>query len=215
MPPIVCIVGKSKSGKTTLVEQLLPELKSRGHRIATIKHEPEGFQMDKPGKDSWRHTQAGSECVVLSSSDRVAVIRKTDHDMSLSELEQFIPWDCDLVLVEGFKKGKATKIEVHKQGSGELVCYPQELLAVVTDERLGLDNRASQYSPDDISGLAALIEDKVPYTQGKEVSIFADGKEIPVKPYVADLFANIVDDMVSSLKGVGTPKHMSITVRKS
>ncbi|MFP3975853.1 MAG: molybdopterin-guanine dinucleotide biosynthesis protein B [Dehalococcoidia bacterium] len=214
MPPTVCIVGKSETGKTTLLEKLIPELKGRGHRIATIKHQAGGFDLDIPGKDSWRHAQAGSECVILSSTERVAVIQQTDHEMSLADLAQFIPWDCDLVLVEGFKKGKASKIEVHRKGSGELALFPQELLAVVTDEELDLDERAPQYSHDDISGLADLIEDKILSSQAEEVSVFADGKAIPVKQYVADLFANIVYDMVSSLKGAESPKNMSISIRK-
>lgn len=214
MAPTVCICGQSKSGKTTLLEQLLPELKRRGYRVATIKHEAHGFELDTKGKDSWHHAQAGSECVVLSSLERVAVIQEVDHDMSLSELAQFISWDCDLVLAEGFKKGKAAKIEVHRQGSGELTCFPQELIAVVTDEQLALDNRAPQYSPDDISGLADLIEGKVLSSRGKEVSVFADGKSLPLNPFLMKLFYNVIYDMVSLLKGVEEPKNISISLRR-
>lgn len=67
MLPIVCIVGKSNVGKTTLLEGLITELKRRGHRVATVKHDVHGFEIDQPGKDSWRHAQAGSDAVVISS----------------------------------------------------------------------------------------------------------------------------------------------------
>lgn len=71
--PIICVVGRSKSGKTTLLEKLIPELKRRGYRVATIKHHSHpGFEIDVPGKDTWRHAQAGSDHVIISAPDKVA-----------------------------------------------------------------------------------------------------------------------------------------------
>jgi molybdopterin-guanine dinucleotide biosynthesis adapter protein len=74
MPPIVSIVGKSKSGKTTLVEKLIQELKSRSYRVATIKHIPQEVGFDETGKDSWREIQAGSEATAVSSSDKIVLL---------------------------------------------------------------------------------------------------------------------------------------------
>ncbi|GAH07037.1 unnamed protein product, partial [marine sediment metagenome] len=73
MPPIISIVGKSKAGKTTLIERLVGELKSRGYQVATIKHAPEGVTFDEPGKDSWRHIQAGSDVTAICSSNEIVV----------------------------------------------------------------------------------------------------------------------------------------------
>ncbi|MCK4242893.1 MAG: molybdopterin-guanine dinucleotide biosynthesis protein B, partial [Dehalococcoidia bacterium] len=85
MPPVISIVGKSKSGKTTLIERLVAELKRRGYRVATIKHSPKGFELDQPGKDSWRHAQSGSDAVVVSSRQRLAMILPQDHDATIEE----------------------------------------------------------------------------------------------------------------------------------
>ena len=84
MIPIVSIVGKSDSGKTTLIEKLLPELGRRGYRVATVKHDVHGFEVDREGKDSWRHKKAGAHTVVISSPLKVAVIRDVDHDAELA-----------------------------------------------------------------------------------------------------------------------------------
>ena len=80
MTPLVCIVGESGSGKTYIVERLVAGLKGLGYRVATIKHSAHGFELDRPGKDSWKHAQAGSDAVVLSSPEELALIKKVDHD---------------------------------------------------------------------------------------------------------------------------------------
>jgi molybdopterin-guanine dinucleotide biosynthesis protein B len=159
MPPIVCIVGRPKSGKTTLITKLISEFKRRGYKVATIKHVAHEFKLDTPGKDSWQHSQAGSECVILSSPHQVAIFQNVDHDLSPDELAQLIPINFDIVLAEGFKHSKELKIEVHRQKVGELACSPEELMAIITDERLPLD--VPQFSLDDVSGIVDMIIERV------------------------------------------------------
>jgi len=155
--PLVCIVGKSGAGKTCLVERLVAELKRRDYRVATIKHDVHGFDMDRPGKDSWRHAQAGSDAVVISSPKKLALIKRVDRDSSLSLLARLIGPGYDIIVAEGYKRSDAPKIEVHrKELSGDLLCAEDELLAIATDETLGL--RCPQFSLDDASGLVDLIE---------------------------------------------------------
>ncbi len=110
---IVLIVGKSKSGKTTLIEKLIPELNSRGLRVGTVKHAHHGFEIDHTGKDSFRHREAGAEIVALSSKDKVAIQMNIQKEMPLNEIIQtYFPDDLDLVLVEGYKNEGGLKIEV-------------------------------------------------------------------------------------------------------
>ena len=118
MIPIVCIVGKSGVGKTYVVERLVVELKRRGYRVAAIKHSAGGFEIDHEGKDTWRFAQAGSDTVAISSPQKVAIIRKVEHDHNLAELQRYIGPDFDIILAEGFKQDKATKIEVHRKEFG-------------------------------------------------------------------------------------------------
>jgi molybdopterin molybdotransferase len=138
--PIVSIVGKSQSGKTVLMEQLIAEFKRRGYKIAALKHSRGGMEVDHPGKDSWRYAQAGSDAVLISSSDKLAFIKSLDHDLGIEEILPIIGPEFDLVLVEGFKKSKIPKIEVHRKGLGDdLLCSPEKLAAIVTDESLDID----------------------------------------------------------------------------
>lgn len=101
MIPIVSIVGKSDSGKTTLIEKLIPELNRKGYRVATVKHDVHGFEVDREGKDSWRHRRAGSYSTVLSSPRQLAIIRDMDHDASLEEIRDRFIRDVDIIITEG------------------------------------------------------------------------------------------------------------------
>ena len=119
MIPIISIVGKSDSGKTTLLEKLVPELTRRGYRIATIKHDVHGFEVDQEGKDSWRHKQAGAHTVVISSPNKIALIRDVEKDLNLEEIRERLIQDVDLILSEGYKKDVQPKIEVFRKGKYE------------------------------------------------------------------------------------------------
>ncbi len=136
--PIVSIVGRSESGKTILVEQLIAEFKRRGYKIAALKHSHCGvIEVDQPGKDTWKFAQAGSDAVCISSPRKLALIKKSDHDLRIDEVLPIIGPEFDLVLVEGFKKSKLPKIEVHRKELGnDLLCSPEELSAIVTDGSL-------------------------------------------------------------------------------
>ena len=157
--PVLCIVGQSGSGKTTFIEKLVPELKKRGYRLAVIKHHPHDFDIDVEGKDSWRYMQAGSDAAVVSAPHKVGLVKNVDHDLSPDELRALMGDGFDLIIIEGFKKSDAPKIEVHRKTLGKgLVCTPNDLIAVATDEKL--DIPVAQYDLTDIIGIADLIEQK-------------------------------------------------------
>jgi molybdopterin-guanine dinucleotide biosynthesis protein MobB len=155
--PIISIVGKSQSGKTVLMEQLIAEFKRRGYKVAALKHSRGGMEIDHPGKDSWRYAQAGSDAVLISSPDKLAFIKSVDHDLDIEEILPIVGPEFDLVLVEGFKKSKIPKIEVHRKKLGDdLLCSPEELLAIVTDE--SLDTNIAQLPWGDTVAVADFIE---------------------------------------------------------
>ena len=113
MPPqLLSIVGFSNSGKTTLAVAVITVLKSKGYTVGTIKHAAHGFDMDRSGKDSFKHKQAGADGVVVSSARRIALVKDVEHDMPPEEISKAFYADMDLVLVEGFKREDLPKIEV-------------------------------------------------------------------------------------------------------
>ena len=157
MPPIISIVGKSNSGKTTLIEKLVPELKRRGHRIGVIKHALHGFNMDHEGKDSWRHKKAGADTVIVAAPDGLAVMKTSGCD-SLDNLIPFLD-DVDLVITEGFKHESRPKIEVFRaDGKSEPIRPEQGLMAFVTDS--DLDPGVRKFGLDEVSQLADFIEER-------------------------------------------------------
>jgi len=114
MIPVVSFVGKSGSGKTTLIEKIIPELTREGWRVATIKHSHRGFDIDREGKDSWRHRKAGARMAVMSSPEQIAVIEKPERDLDIAEVRDQYIHDVDIVLSEGFKGNPCPKIEVFR-----------------------------------------------------------------------------------------------------
>src|SRR4030042_5120456 len=112
MAAIVSFVGKSGSGKTTLIEAAVRELKKKGFRVAVVKHAHHGFEMDTPGKDSWRFAQAGSDIVAVSSPGRLAVIERIDGELYYDQVMSRLDGKVDIILVEGFKQICKVKVEV-------------------------------------------------------------------------------------------------------
>ena len=102
MTQTISIIGKSESGKTTLIEKLIPEMKRRGYRVGSVKHTAHGFNMDQEGKDSFRHQKAGAETVAVASPHQIVLIKNVVSD-SLENLEAYFT-DMDLLFVEGYKK---------------------------------------------------------------------------------------------------------------
>jgi molybdopterin-guanine dinucleotide biosynthesis adapter protein len=161
MIPVVSIVGRSGTGKTTLVEKMICELKGRGYRVATIKHNRHGFQIDHEGKDSWRHKKAGAVMTVIASPHQVAVIEDIDRDYTIAELCNRYIREVDIVLSEGYKVNPHPKIEVHRKAADrELLCREEDnLIAVATDEPLAISVPCVDIN--DAAGLVDIIEEKV------------------------------------------------------
>jgi len=139
-PPFVSVVGNSGSGKTTFLEKLIPELIARGLKVGTIKHDVHGFEMDKPGKDSWRHKHAGASATVISSPYQIGMVMDVTYDHKPDELLPIFN-GMDIVLTEGYKRGEHPKMEIFRtQITNEPLCKSDtSLLALITDSDIDLD----------------------------------------------------------------------------
>jgi len=222
MIPIVSIVGKSDSGKTTLIERLVPELVKRGYRIGTVKHDVHGFEVDREGKDSWRHKQAGARSVMIASAARIALIEDVDRDLPLEVIRDRYFRDVDMILTEGYKRGTMPKVEVsRRERSAELICSGEDdLVAVVSDQDHEVG--APVFRPEEISALADRIEQNVlaaartrpPLSQPGGVRLLVDGRPVPLSPFVDNFIRRTVCGMISSLKGCASPREIELTIHK-
>lgn len=161
---VIGLAGWSGSGKTTLLSKLLPELTKRGHRVSTIKHAHHKFDVDKPGKDSWVHRQSGASEVLVSSSQRWALMHelRDEPEPTLdSLLTRLSP--VDLVIVEGFKREPHDKLEVYRPDLGKpmLAAEDPDIVALLTDKAIetkGLHAGPQRLDLNDIPAIADFIE---------------------------------------------------------
>jgi len=158
MLPIISVVGTSKTGKTTLIEKLIPELKKRGYRIGTVKHTAHDFDLDKKGKDSWRHKAAGADTVVIASREKIVMV-KDENMAGLERIGKYFD-DVDLVITEGFKKENRPKIEIYRSHKNNPpICQNDKtVIALVTDTDIRVD--VPLFGLEEIKSLADLIEKK-------------------------------------------------------
>lgn len=198
MIPILSVVGRSQSGKTTLLEKLIRELAGRGRRVGTIKHHYHGpVTVDVPGKDSWRHRQAGAHAVALVSPDTVFVVRDAPASLSLETLTYLAFCGVDLVLTEGFKSGPMPKIEVNRRAQqAPLLCGPADrLAAVVSDWDTGAP--VPHFGLEDIPPLADFIEQRyLQPPERPELEVLIDGRRHTLDPRVEAVFVRVVRSLL-------------------
>lgn len=163
MSKVINIVGYgSNTGKTVLMEGLIKELTERGLKVATIKHDVHGFDIDKKGKDTYRHRMAGADTVIISSKNRLAMIKEVQCEVELSDIINMID-DKDIILVEGYKRSNLRKIEVYREGiSNKIITDKDKLIAIASDVELDIDN-ILVIKKDDYKTLADLVEQEEEY----------------------------------------------------
>ena len=210
---ILAVVGEKGSGKTKVVEELVRALKAKGLKVSTAKHVPEeGFSLDRPGKDSWRHAEAGADAVTLVAPREVSTIRRVrTGELGPDEILTLASQGCDVLIMEGFssifgRDPRVLKIVVVKEpekaveleASGAL----KPILAFVGPGGLGEARpRAPYFGFEELGALADKIADML---AGKErrASLFLDGEEVPLNPFVRELLRKLVLAFASCLKGV-------------
>ncbi len=214
MRSIISFVGKSSSGKTTLLEKVITELKKRGHKVAIVKHSHHKNDLDTTSKDTWRFTQAGTELSAINSLDHLAIYKRMDSFFDPRDIANYVLWDFDILLTEGYKGSSYPKIEVHRAEQGdELLTNPKLLLAVVTDKPLAV--KVPQFSHDDIAGIADIIE-KTSAAQNNdtEVELVINGKPSPVSQAVKDQLTRTLTALIPDLHNNGNVKDLRISLRR-
>ncbi len=159
MVPYISIVGKSGVGKTTLLEKLVREFKTRGYHVAVVKHHAHATALDVPGKDSWRYAEAGADAVIVASPVEVARFERLARARTLAEIAASIQ-NVDLILAEGFKRETGPKIEVSRSARGtDLIASPDELVAVISDYPIAVP--VPRFSLNDTAGIASFLEGRL------------------------------------------------------
>ncbi len=155
-PPVISVVGFSGAGKTTVLEKLIPQLTRMGLKVGTIKHDVHGFEIDRPGKDSQRHKQAGAVTTLLSSPYQVAMVTDADHDHDLEQLAPLLS-HVDIILTEGYMREERPKLEVFRPEISRepLAKGDKRLIALVSDAPVEIG--VPCFSPNDMERLARFL----------------------------------------------------------
>ncbi len=215
MPAVLSIVGKSEVGKTTFLEKLIPEMRRRGYRVGTLKHDAhDHFEMDYEGKDTWRHREAGAQTVAIGSPSRFALTKKVETELDLDTIVATYFCDEDLVLTEGYKSGNKAKIEIcRKELQSEPLCSPADrLIAVISD--FPVEVTVPLFDLGDIPGVADFIEERfLAKITRPNLVIRLNGKKLPMKSFVKEFVMGGILGMLSALRGYDDPAQVDISIR--
>jgi molybdopterin-guanine dinucleotide biosynthesis protein B len=213
MPPIISIVGRSKSGKTTLIEKLIVELKSRGYHVATAKHTHRDMTAPQSDKDSDRHLKAGSEASLIIDPHGLMMIKPLQKELTLEQIAQIIGEDYDLILTEGYKEDDAPKIEVHRKDNAPPLTDIKKLFAIATDEPL--DTKVRQFGLDDVKPIADLIETGFIKPNQERFAMLVNDVPIVLNAFTEEFVENVTLAMANNLKGVGKIGTLKIFLKKT
>jgi molybdopterin-guanine dinucleotide biosynthesis adapter protein len=212
MPPIISIVGKSSSGKTTFLEKLIREITNRGYRVATIKHSHHSISFDQPNKDSWRHAQSGAVATMVSSTTEIQLIKPVEKELTIEELARNLGEEYDIILTEGFSSGNAPKIEIHRKEAGPLLENTTRLFAIITDEPL--ETEVNQFSFEDAKGVSTLIEEKFLKPNRERQSFFINGRMIPLSEAEAKAIRNTIMECAKKINGINEINNLEFRYQR-
>jgi molybdopterin-guanine dinucleotide biosynthesis protein B len=213
MPLVISIVGKSSTGKTTFLEKLIREITGRGYKVATIKHSHHSISFDDPSKDSWRHAQAGAAATMVSSTTEIQMIKPIPRELNVEELACYLGEDYDLILTEGFSRGDAPKIEIHRKEAGPLLENATNLFAVVTDEPL--ETGVKQFGLEDVKGVADLLEDGYIKPDLERIALYVNGQRIPLALIPGKVLEDVLRAVDGNLKEVKAVKTLEFRYHRS
>jgi molybdopterin-guanine dinucleotide biosynthesis protein B len=198
---IFAFTGISDSGKTQLLQKLIGELKSRGYTVSVIKHCAHGFDLEEQGKDTAQFMEAGSDSVCMYSPDGMAVFQQKKTELDVDKISREYLNCSDFILVEGAKSDKKLKkIEVLRKGLSEnILCSPEELIAVVSDFDAGQD--IPVFHPEDIEKIADFLDNYL-HEKEPQLRLDIDDVSVPMNPFVQKIFSNTLMGMIRSLEGI-------------
>jgi molybdopterin-guanine dinucleotide biosynthesis adapter protein len=156
--PILSVVsGRSNTGKTTLLEKLIPALRSKGLRIGTIKHHAGNFEIDSEGKDSYRHKKAGASVSMIASPTKIGLVADVTQELASSELVRLYMRDIDLAITEGYKREHMPKLEVYvyQKGLDPLATHDPDVIAIAADRMINA--HVPVFLRDDYKGMTDFI----------------------------------------------------------
>jgi molybdopterin-guanine dinucleotide biosynthesis protein B len=215
MPAVLSVVGKSKVGKTTFLEKLIPEMLRRGYRVGTIKHDVhDNFDIDHAGKDTWRHREAGAQTVAISSPSRFALTKRVAEELDLDSIVASYFHDEDLVLTEGYKSTNKAKIEICRSERGlEPLCSQADgLVAVASD--FPMEIGVPCFDLENVSEIANFLEERFLDTIPRpNLVLRIDGRKLPIKSFVREFLMGGILGMIATLRGYGDPARVDISIR--
>ena len=212
MPPVLSVVGRAKSGKTTLLEEIIAGLNSRGYSVATIKHTTHTVEIDQPGKDTWRHLRAGSKSTTIVSANNIILIKPVKDNAMPDEVVRLYGEDFDIVLVEGFKQSNYPKIEVHRKAIGPVLNNISKVIAYATDEPLETDLK--QFSLHDNTGIIDFIEMNYLKTDIDYTSIYINNEPFPTNKMSDVSLKSLVTSFVNSIKENAAIEKFTVFIRQ-
>ncbi|ADJ26260.1 molybdopterin-guanine dinucleotide biosynthesis protein B [Dehalogenimonas lykanthroporepellens BL-DC-9] len=210
--PIVAFVGRSESGKTGYLEKLLPELRRRGWKPASVKHVPQHYHADNPEKDTERHLAAGAMATVACARDAWVLTRPAEAEPKLEDIGQMLGDEFDIIIAEGFKQSGVPKVEVWREGIGEPLEGLTGRVAVVTsDSYPGQAPRL--FSLEDIAGLADFLEEGYIRPRQERVSLLVNGQDIRLSAFPREITANLARALTTSLKNIPPVQWLELRLR--
>lgn len=202
--PIFSFIGSSGSGKTTFLEKLIPILKGKGLKVGVIKHDAHKFEIDKPGKDSYRFKSAGADVVAISSAEKMAFVKSFENTpFTLEEIVIRYFSGMDIVITEGYKKSRIPKFEIFRKGNSTpfLSSEKDELIGIITDVVPAPRADVAVFGINDIEKVADFI---VNISDFRDFEVVVEGAD--------DVINNLLKSISSSIRFISPFKKIHIKV---
>jgi molybdopterin-guanine dinucleotide biosynthesis adapter protein len=212
--PIIAFVGRSESGKTTFIERLVPELKGRGYKVATVKHVPQHFHPAAPVRDTERHLAAGADATIAAAPGALILTKLCSSENPLDEIARLLGDEYDIIIAEGFKSSGIPKFEIWRRGAGTPLEDIKSRAAVITDDDYP-DESARRFRLSEVREVADLIEKGYILPNLERISLNVNGESVALSAFPREFTTNIVNALIASLKGVPPVKWLEIRLRRS